>query len=97
MKNLVEKIGMDKIAHFGVGGLICAMITFTSMIQEGATGWRSVAFPLIGYVVVFIISIMKEAIIDGEFNFKDIIASMIGCVLVHISVLLGVIFNILSA
>ena len=27
MNNLINKIGIGKIAHFGIGGVICAFIT----------------------------------------------------------------------
>ena len=34
MKELIEKIGLDKLAHLGVGGLMCAMVTFVVLLQE---------------------------------------------------------------
>lgn len=38
MNNLINKIGIDKIAHFGIRGVICAFITlmfiFFSMPYE---------------------------------------------------------------
>ena len=93
MKNL---LGMDKIAHFGVGGLICAMFTFVAMLQDGVIGWHAMLMPFIGHVVVFIISFIKEAIVDGEFNWWDIVAAMIGCACIHISVFFGALFYTLS-
>lgn len=93
MKNL---LGIDKIAHFGVGGLICAMFTFVAMLQDGIFGWQAMTVPFIGYVVVFILSLIKEAIVDSEFNWWDILAAMLGCVCIHISIFFGVLFNVLS-
>lgn len=34
MKKFIEKIGIDKFAHLGVGGLMCAMVTFVVLLQE---------------------------------------------------------------
>jgi hypothetical protein len=31
---LVEKIGMDKVAHFGIGGLITALFTIILIVQD---------------------------------------------------------------
>lgn len=81
----MKNIGIDKIAHFGVGGLICAMFTLTAMLM-----------PFVGYIIVFIFSFLKEAIVDGEFNWWDIVAAMIGCVCVHIAVFFGALFYTLS-
>lgn len=97
MNKLIEKLGLDKIAHFGVGGLICALITFVVTFQEGGEiGWWCLAMPTIGTVVVFILSWMKEKVIDDEFNWYDILAAMLGCILIYIAVGIGVLFNTLS-
>lgn len=93
MKNL---LGIDKIAHFGVGGLICAMFTFVAMLQDGIFGWQAMTVPFIGYVVVFIISLIKEAIVDSEFNWWDILAAMVGSSMIHIAVFFGALFYTLS-
>ena len=92
MKNL---LGMDKIAHFGVGGLICAMFTFVAMLQDGVIGWSAFLVPVIGDVVVFIASYLKEKM-DNEFCWDDVWAAMLGCASVHLAVLIGLIFNIFS-
>lgn len=98
MNKLIEKIGIDKIAHFGIGGLICALITFVVMLQEGGEiGWWCLAMPTIGSIIVFIVSWMKEKVIDDEFNWYDILAAMIGCITVYIAVAIGLVFNTLSA
>lgn len=55
MNNLINKIGIDKIAHFGIGGVICAFITlmFIFSMPYGNTlelNWSFVLFcPLVGY------------------------------------------------
>ena len=92
MKNLQT----DKLAHFGIGGLLCAMVTLVAMLQEGVIGWGALVFPIIGDVVVFIVSYLKEKIVDDKFTWEDIWSAMIGCLCVHVAVFIGVIFNILS-
>lgn len=98
MNKLIEKLGIDKIAHFGVGGLICALITFVAMLQEGGEiGWWCLAMPTIGSIIVFIASYIKEKVIDEVFTWNDIWAAMIGCISVYIAVAIGLVFNTLSA
>ena len=92
----MKNIGIDKIAHFGIGGLICAMITLVVMLQDGIIGWGAFLIPVIGDVVVFIASYLKEKM-DNEFSWDDIWAAMLGCTVVHLGTFIGVLFNILSA
>lgn len=97
MKKLIEKIGLDKITHFSLGGLICSLLTFIVMLQEGnQVGWWCLSMPTIGTVIVFILSYIKEKVIDDKFNWKDILASILGCATVYLSVGIGTLFNILS-
>ena len=99
MNNLINKIGLDKIAHFGIGGLICAIMTFIVMIQELQNlDYKLVLLsPIAGYVVTGFVSIIKEYFFDApNSDWKDIIAGMLGCVAVHVSVGIGVLFNILT-
>lgn len=96
MNELVKKIGMDKIAHFGVGGLICAICTLVFILQEGMVDWKAIFAPFIGSVVVYIVSYAKERAIDSEFNWWDIVAAMLGCLCVFIAVAIGLLFNHLS-
>lgn len=92
----MKNIQTDKLAHFGIGGLVCALVTLVAMLQDGVVGWDAIVFPIIGDVVVFIISYIKEKIMDDTFSWADIWAAMIGCICVHVSVFIGVVFNILS-
>lgn len=52
-------------------------------------------FPLIGVVFVWIISIFKEAVLDGEFSWADIFAGTIGASTVFIPTLIGYLLHIL--
>ena len=52
--------------------------------------------PFIGHAVTFILSVMKEYVIDDNKNWKDILAAMIGSAVIHGSVGVGVLLNMLS-
>lgn len=96
MDNLINKIGLDKIAHFGIGGIICAFMTFIVMLQEiHSFGYKQILLcPFVGYFVTAFWSVIKEYFFDGpRADWKDIVAGMLGCVFIHISVCVGVLFN----
>lgn len=96
MKDLINKIGIDKVTHFAMGGLICALFTFIFLLQDFNTleVWQVLLLPLIGTVVTFVLSIIKEFIIDEVVDWKDIIAGMLGCVPVYIAIGIGILFNL---
>ena len=61
MKKFIEKIGIDKFAHLGAGGLMCAMVTFVVLLQEGnLTPAMILATPIIGTVMVMFLEFCKE-------------------------------------
>lgn len=96
MKDLINKIGIDKVTHFAMGGLICALFTFIFLLQDFNTleAWQVLLLPLIGTVVTFVLSVIKEFIIDEVVDWKDIIAGMLGCVPVYIAIGIGILFNL---
>ena len=101
MKKFIEKIGLDKIAHLGVGGLLCACITLVMILQDadillhGSNIWRALLTPFIGTVVVMVFELFKEYM-DSEFNWKDVLWTFIGCLLVFAAVGMGILFYVLS-
>ena len=51
-------IPYDKIAHFGIGGLLTAVITIIAMLQEGNMNPSALlVVPFIGHVCTFIQSV----------------------------------------
>lgn len=88
-------IGTDKWAHLGLGGLIGAVVTIVAMLQEGMTGWGTLYMPFIGHIVVFVVSVLKE-MVDGKFDWWDILAAMVGSSMIHIAVFFGALFYTLS-
>lgn len=63
--NIVTKIGLDRVAHFGVYGLVVG--------AAAAFGW----FPaLMAFVAMWILSVVKEMI--GNHDKWDIVAGVVG-------------------
>lgn len=87
------RIGMDKIAHFGIGGIIGAAIAIIVTLARGDYGWVVGVYPFISHVVVFILSFIKEKFMDEEYNWLDILASVLGSIAVHLAFILGLIIN----
>ena len=87
------RIGMDKIAHFGIGGIIGATIAIVITLARGDYGWVAGAYPFISHVVVFILSFIKEKFMDDEYNWLDILASVLGSIAVHMAFIIGLTIN----
>lgn len=97
INNIIKKFGNDKVLHFLGGGYMCSLISFVTILQEQLlTGSGKIATVSLGTVFVLILSAMKELIIDNKADWKDILASVLGCVPVFIAVAIGVLFNYLS-
>ena len=96
LDNFLEKIGHDKFDHHVLGALICALISFVVILQDGVIGWETVAYPTIGAVPVLLISVVKELMLDDKPDWMDVVWAMAGCLWVYAFVALGVWFNQLS-
>lgn len=95
---IIGKVGNDKVLHFLGGGFICSLISFVVILQEhDLSSLRKIAAVLIGTIVVAMLSVMKELFFDAEADWKDVLASVLGCLPVFIAVAIGVWFNYLSA
>lgn len=80
MNELINKIGIDKLLHFFAGGWICAMLSALINLQEGDFSLQMCMLSTtFASIIVFVISIIKE-MVDKEFNWKDILAAMLGCI-----------------
>ena len=87
------RIGMDKIAHFGIGGIIGATIAIVITLARGDYGWVAGAYPFISHAIVLILSFIKEKFMDDEYNWLDILASVLGSIAVHIAFIIGLTIN----
>ena len=85
---------IDKVAHFGLGGMITACMALVSILQEDLSTSGILLCPIIGHICVFILSVMKEYIVDDETNWKDILAAMLGSAIAHVVVSIGVLFGL---
>jgi hypothetical protein len=86
---------LDKVAHFGLGGMITACMALLSILQEPLSTASLLLCPFVGHVCVFILSLMKEYIVDSEINWIDILAAMLGSAVVHVVVGLGAMFQVM--
>lgn len=87
---------LDKVAHFGLGGMITACMALVSILQEDLSTSGILLCPIIGHVCVFILSFLKERIVDDRFDWVDILAAMVGSAVSHVAVVIGVVFGLLS-
>lgn len=94
MQRIIEKIGLDRIAHLGIGGLICAIIANILIPLNGASGWHSLLNSIPAAAFVFAISVIKERFMDSKFDWADITYAMLGCLLYIIAVALGLWLNL---
>lgn len=90
------RIGMDKIAHFGIGGIIGAAIDIVITLARGDYGWVVGVYPFVAHAIVFILSFVKEKFMDEEYNWLDILASVLGSISVHIAFIWGLTINELA-
>ena len=65
--DIVKKFGVDKILHFLGGGWITSAFS--------PIGWWGI---LIGFIVMFVLSVLKEKFLDTFFDWTDIIAATCG-------------------
>ncbi len=94
--DILAKVGTDKALHFFGGGFLCAILAIISLLQDGVFTNRMIFGSIfIGTIAVVFVSVIKE-IADGEFNWKDILAAVLGCIVIFMAAGIGVLFNIWS-
>lgn len=91
MNDLINKIGVDKLLHFSFGGLITACIANFIFLQCELS---VLLCTLIGIVVTMILEFIKEYKLDSSPDWKDILATFLGCLLVLVVNALGILFNV---
>lgn len=97
LDSLINKLGNDKVLHFLCGGFICALMTLVVILQENDMGNMSkILSVFIGTAFVAFASFVKEIMLDDKPDWSDVLASVLGCIPVFISVGIGVLFNVLS-
>ena len=80
--------GMDKVAHFGIGGMISTLTTlFIDILLSGLIvkfSWIILITPFIGTILVILLGIYKEKKLDPIVEWKDVITSIYCCACTHI-------------
>ena len=88
--------GMDKIAHFGIGGLVAAIVVIAMAQQDYGCGvWRTAHMSWAGLIVTTWLGIIKE-IMDINRDWRDIVAGIAGSAVVVMAGYAGAILNVLS-
>lgn len=88
--------GMDKLAHFGIGGLIAAIVVIVMAQQDYGCGvWRTAHMGWAGLIVTTWLGIIKE-IMDTKRDWKDIVAGIAGAFVVVLASYGGAVLYVLS-
>ena len=88
--------GMDKLAHFGIGGLIAAIVMIAMALQDYGCGvWRTANMSWAGVIVTLWLSVMKE-MLDTKRDWRDIVAGIAGAFVVVIASYGGAVLYVLS-
>ena len=96
IEKIVNYFGNDKILHFLVGSLISSAIAVILLIQDGAVGGTCIAYPVLGFIVSGIAGLIKESIIDSDFDWKNLVATLIGGATPIIATTIEILFYTLS-
>lgn len=65
--NFISKIGIDKFAHFGLGGLVAAIVNYVCILQEvDITPGATMLMRFIGDLVAVFLALVKDYIIDSS-------------------------------
>ena len=99
LMNFFKSIGTDKWAHFGIGGLICALVTIIVVFSLAPieASWILLLSPIPGVVLVGMVSVAKEFADSTGFSVLDIVAALIGCATVEITLVVAITVGLLSA
>ena len=94
-RNLIERIGLDRIAHFGIGGVLFAAFNFAFLLSlcSGPVPeptWRDIFIaPIGGYFIAAFAAFIKEYFLDSKWDWWDIAATMAGPVFIHLCAIAG--------
>lgn len=88
--------GMDKLAHFGIGGLIAAIVVIAMAQQDYGCGvWRTAHMSWAGVIVTLWLSLIKE-MLDTKRDWRDIVAGIAGSGVVVLAAYGGAVLNVMS-
>lgn len=87
---IINKIGLDRITHFSMGGLIFAMIYYLVTGTYDYTIGEQWLFLGFFNLFVFVVAVLKE-LRDSKFDWIDIIFTMLGSLLMSTVTAIGII------
>ena len=93
MKELIKKNYVTLVTS----GYVCSLLTFVAMLQEQSlTNWGKIEITCIGAIVVLMAVTFKNIVSGDKFNWNNVLAAFIGCIIVAVAIAIGVLFNVLS-
>ena len=95
MEKFINKIGLDRIAHFGIGGVIFAAFNIAFLLSLCAgpvpePTWRDIfTAPIGGYFIAAFAAFIKEYFLDSKWDWWAFPATMAGPVFIHLCAIAG--------
>ena len=95
MEKFINKIGLDRIAHFGIGGVIFAAFNIAFLLSLCAgpvpePTWRDIfTAPIGGYFIAAFAAFIKEYFLDSKWDWWDFTATMAGPGVIHLCAIAG--------
>lgn len=90
ISEFIARVGVDKFAHMGIGGLMCAVLTEVTC-AFGIGGRLRLAAVAVAALAVFAVSVYKERRVDAAADRRDIWWAVGGCALYAVAVTIGLI------
>lgn len=78
LNDFIEKVGIDKVLHFICGALIVELSAMCGVLYADFEG--CFIGSLIGLLVVYLLSIVKEKLLDDYYDQLDIDYAMMGSI-----------------
>lgn len=100
MEEFIKKVGLDRIAHFGVGGTLFGafVAAFALSLPYGNNVTLSfkdvLLIPVTGYIILAFVEFVKEVFIDSKGDWYDVLATMLGGMFVHLCAVIGYVFHL---
>lgn len=92
----MRTIGIDKVLHFLVGALISFCVANVAAWQEGMEIGNVWLGSVMGIAATMVLEFIKEFVIDKVADWKDILATFLGSLLVLVANGIGALFYYLS-
>ena len=95
MESIINKLGLDKLAHMGIGALICACFAIVLTMQDlpCIVPWHTLWWVICGVAAAMLLQCFKEFVIDSKPDHCDTLATAIGCAAILIAFVLGILLN----